>query len=170
MKKSGSGGELWATLCSLWPVQDLNPWPPTPEPSTLPHRLSGRWKNYLTDIIRAVHENVLRSHGGVNNGHFADKEDFLHHGNPHPLVIKHENSVAFIALKFWFRCFLTYFWLIYINPSLRLVYELCYLGLNQGCKNAIFESVPLPPLDDVIFAWNFLIWKFFGKIFPHKSR
>ena len=42
-KKCRSGGEPLATLCSIWPAQDLNPRPPVLEPSTLPFRLSGRW-------------------------------------------------------------------------------------------------------------------------------
>ena len=34
-------------------VFDLNPWPPAPELSTVPHRLSGRWKSCITHIIRS---------------------------------------------------------------------------------------------------------------------
>ena len=83
-----------------------------PELNTLPHRLFGLWKNCISDIIRGSPlKTYSKVRGVVQCEYFAGKkrEGSLHCGHPYSLITKHDNSVAFIARKFRFRCFSTHF-------------------------------------------------------------
>ena len=104
--KSHYGVEPLATLCSIWPAQDLNPYLPDQNPARYRKGClaGGRitWK-----ILEAVHKRLSPQSVVVFQcEHFTHKEreGFLHCKHPYFLVTKHENSVAFIALKFRFRC------------------------------------------------------------------
>ena len=62
----------------------------------------------------------------------------LDSGHPHSLIREHENSVAFIALKFQFRCFLTHF--KPLRSSHVQLYIFVALFFSSSCNSRAFES------------------------------